>query len=105
MTGQFFPTPPGYNLKDARDAQTAISLLRGEKVDMPNTVISLGVDRREALDQVSGGRLAFAAKYQAMDVTFGQHQVDLGPGIGTFRGRTLGRMPWPPCWLCDQHRP
>ncbi|GLX34350.1 hypothetical protein Sros01_04230 [Streptomyces roseochromogenus] len=81
MTGHFFPTPPDYNLKDARDAQTAISLLRGEKVDMPNTVVSLGVDRREALDQVSGGRLAFAAKYQAMVVTFGQHQIDLGPGI------------------------
>ncbi|MFI5761573.1 hypothetical protein ACIA8F_11590 [Streptomyces sp. NPDC051563] len=81
MTGQFFATPPDYNLKDAHDARNAISLLRGEKVDMPNTVVSLGVDRPESLDQVSRGNLAFAAKYQAMVVTFGEHQIDLGPGI------------------------
>ncbi|WP_267039859.1 hypothetical protein [Streptomyces sp. NBC_00347] len=81
MTGQFFATPPGYTLKDARDARNAVSLLRGEKVDMPNTVVAVGVDRIESLEQVSRGKLAFAAKYQAMVVTFGEHQIDLGPGI------------------------
>ncbi|CAM5321772.1 hypothetical protein SAVIM338S_00773 [Streptomyces avidinii] len=81
MTGQFFATPPGYTLKDAHDARNAVSLLRGEKVDMPNTVVAVGVDRVESLEQVSRGKLAFAAKYQAMVVTFGEHQIDLGPGI------------------------
>lgn len=82
MTGQFFPTPADFTLRDARDALDAVSLLRGEKVEFKASTVSLNVIREEALELLAKNEsFALASASQGMVLSFGEHHVDLGPCV------------------------
>jgi hypothetical protein len=84
MTGQFFPAPADFTMRDGKDAREAITLLRGEKVDLAADTVSVGVVREEALELLAtSDRFALAATYEGMLLSFGEHQIDLGPCIET----------------------
>ncbi|WP_405553936.1 hypothetical protein [Streptomyces sp. NBC_01171] len=84
MTGQFFPAPADFTIRDGRDAWEAISLLRGEKVNLAASTVSIGVVREEAIELLTtSDTFALAAAYEGMLLSFGEHQVDLGPCIET----------------------
>ncbi|MEU5115902.1 hypothetical protein AB0G64_30870 [Streptomyces longwoodensis] len=84
MTGQFFPAPADFTIRDGRDAREAVSLLRGEKVNLAASTVSIGVVREEALELLTTSEtFALAAAYEGMLLSFGEHQVDLGPCIET----------------------
>ncbi|ARE79435.1 hypothetical protein B6R96_36010 (plasmid) [Streptomyces sp. Sge12] len=80
MTGQFFPLPADFTQRDARLVKETIALLRGEKVDLNVKTVSVSVVSSDALDQVAAkDRFAFAAQFESMTLTIGEHQIDLGP--------------------------
>ncbi|QEU92993.1 hypothetical protein [Streptomyces kanamyceticus] len=84
MTGQFFPAPADFTMRDGRDARDAISLLRGEKVNLKASTVSIGVIREETLELLAASEaFALAATYEGMLLSFGEHQIDLGPCVET----------------------
>ncbi|MCX4991369.1 MULTISPECIES: hypothetical protein [unclassified Streptomyces] len=84
MTGQFFPAPADFTMRDGNDAREAVSLLRGEKVSLAASTVSIGVVREEAFELLTtSDTFALAATYEGMLLSFGEYQVDLGPCIET----------------------
>ncbi|MDX3075941.1 hypothetical protein [Streptomyces sp. MI02-7b] len=82
MTRQFFPTPDDYTLRDARDVQEAVALLRGETIDLRGTTVAIGVTGEEVFTLLAASdTFALAAAYEGMLLSFGHHQVDLGPCV------------------------
>ncbi|EDX22846.1 conserved hypothetical protein [Streptomyces sp. Mg1] len=82
MTGQFFPLPADFTRRDARQVKETLALLRGEKVELNVRTVSVSVVSSDALDQVAAkDGFAFAAQFESLTLTIGDHQIDLGPAI------------------------
>ncbi|TVZ76909.1 hypothetical protein [Streptomyces sp. BK340] len=81
-TGQFFPVPDDFSLRDARDVKEVLALLRGEEVILRGTTVSVIAIHRDVLDRATReSHFRLAAAHESMTFTIGDHAFPLGPCI------------------------
>lgn len=81
-TGQFFPVPDDFTLRDARDVEDVLALMRGEEVVLRGTTVSVTAIHRDILDRAaSESRFRLAVAHESMTFTIGEHAIPLGPCI------------------------